>query len=84
MGGGLELALSCHIRIASNNSKWVFQNVIGLIPGYGGTQRLVRIWAHQEPRNDFDIKIIDADFAEKIGIINYQTSMEELIPLAKK
>src|SRR6202007_53485 len=44
LGGGLELALACHIRIASNNAKMGLPEVsLGLIPGYGGTQRLTRL-----------------------------------------
>ena len=44
LGGGLELALSCHIRIASVNSKMGFPEVsLGVIPGYGGTQRLTQL-----------------------------------------
>ena len=44
LGGGLELALSCHIRVASNNARMGLPEVtLGLIPGYGGTQRLAHI-----------------------------------------
>lgn len=44
LGGGLELALSCHVRIASDNARMGLPEVtLGLIPGYGGTQRLARI-----------------------------------------
>ena len=86
LGGGLELALSCHIRIASSNSKMGLPECsLGLIPGYGGTQRLVRILGPSRASEMIlTSQIIDADFAEKTGIINYQTSKEELIPLAKK
>jgi enoyl-CoA hydratase len=44
LGGGCELALACHLRIASDNAKFGFPEVkLGLIPGYGGTQRLTRL-----------------------------------------
>jgi enoyl-CoA hydratase len=44
LGGGLELAMACHIRIASDNAKMGLPEVtLGLIPGYGGTQRLTQL-----------------------------------------
>ena len=47
LGGGLELALACHVRIASDNARMGLPEVtLGLIPGYGGTQRLSRIIGH--------------------------------------
>ena len=49
LGGGLELAMACHIRIASENAKMGLPEVsLGVIPGYGGTQRLVNFGGKNE------------------------------------
>ena len=50
LGGGLELAMSCHMRVASDNARMGLPEVsLGVIPGYGGTQRLPRLEGLQEP-----------------------------------
>ena len=84
LGGGLELALSCHMRVASKNAKMGLPECsLGLIPGYGGTQRLVRtVGRTQATEMILTSKIIDADFAEKIGLINLQSNQEELLKKA--
>ena len=65
LGGGLELALSCHMRIASDNAKMGLPECsLGLIPGYGGTQRLVRtVGRTKATEMILTSKLIDADQA---------------------
>ncbi len=86
LGGGLELALSCHMRVASKNAKMGLPECsLGLIPGYGGTQRLVRtVGRTHATEMILTSKIINVDFAEKIGLINIQSSQEDLLKTAKK
>jgi len=86
LGGGLELALSCHMRVASENAKMGLPECsLGLIPGYGGTQRLVRtIGRTHATEMILTSRVINVDFAEKIGLINVKSSQEELLKTAKK
>lgn len=82
LGGGLELALSCHLRYASENAKLGLPEVtLGLIPGYGGTQRLPKLvgkgWANEII---FSAKMISASKAKEIGLVNEVYSTEELLP----
>ncbi|PZU91179.1 MAG: enoyl-CoA hydratase [Chryseobacterium sp.] len=82
LGGGLELALACHIRYASDNAKLGLPEVtLGLIPGYGGTQRLPKI-VGKGIANEiiFSAKMISAEKAKSIGLVNEVFSQEELIP----
>lgn len=71
-GGGMELALACTFRIASSNAKFGLPEVkLGLIPGYGGTQRLPRVIG--EPRALEMImtgRTVDSAEAERIGLVN--------------
>jgi len=85
LGGGLELALSCHMRIASDNAKMGLPECsLGLIPGYGGTQRLVRtVGRTKATEMILTSQLIDADQAEKIGLINFKTSQNDLLSSAK-
>ena len=86
LGGGLELALACHMRVASDNAKMGLPECsLGLIPGYGGTQRLVRtIGRTHATEMILTSKIINADFAEKTGLINIKSTQEELLKTAKR
>lgn len=86
LGGGLELAMACHFRIASDNSKFGHPEVnLGLIPGYGGTQRFVRyIGKGKAIEMMMTGDIIDAQEAYRIGLINHITTPEQLIPKAKE
>lgn len=72
LGGGLEVAMACDIRIASENAKMGQTEInIGLIPGWGGTQRLTRLIGKTKAKElIFTGKIIDAKTAEKIGLVN--------------
>lgn len=72
LGGGLEVAMSCDLRIASENAKMGQTEInIGLIPGWGGTQRLTRLVGMTKTKEMvFTGRIIDAKTAEQIGIVN--------------
>ena len=86
LGGGLELALACHIRYGSENAKLGLPEVtLGLIPGYGGTQRLPKI-VGKGLANEliFSAKMIPAQRAKEIGLLNDVFSLEELLPKTKE
>lgn len=72
LGGGLEVAMACDIRIASENARMGQTEInIGLIPGWGGTQRLTRlIGATKAKELIFTGKMVDAKTAEQLGLIN--------------
>jgi enoyl-CoA hydratase len=72
LGGGLEVAMSCDLRIASENSRMGQTEInIGLIPGWGGTQRLTRLVGRTKAKEMvFTGKMIDAKTAEQLGIVN--------------
>ena len=80
LGGGLETAMSCDIRIASENARMGQTEVnIGLIPGWGGTQRLTRlVGATKAKELIYTGKIIDAKTAEQFGIVNMVVSADKL------
>ena len=81
LGGGLELALACHIRIASINAKMGLPECsLGLIPGYGGTQRLVRIIGESKASEMIlTSKIVNAQDAEKIGLVSSIFNPDQLM-----
>ena len=86
LGGGLELAMACHIRYASENAKLGLPEVtLGLIPGYGGTQRLPKL-VGKGLANEiiFSAKMISAQRAKEIGLVNGVFSLEELLPKTKE
>jgi len=72
LGGGLEVAMSCDLRIASENARMGQTEInIGLIPGWGGTQRLTRLIGRGRAKElIFTGRMIDAKTAEQLGIIN--------------
>jgi enoyl-CoA hydratase len=82
LGGGFELALACHIRIASDNAKFGLpESTLGLLPGYGGTQRLpLLIGKGRAIELMLTAEQITADKALAWGIVNTVTTQEELIP----
>ncbi len=86
LGGGLELALSCDIRICSENAKLGQpETKLGIIPGYGATFRLPRIIGMGKAKElILTGKIIDAYEAEKIGLVNKVVKKTDLIPKAKE
>lgn len=85
LGGGHELALACHFRIASDNAKFGQPEVnLGLIPGYGGTQRLVQlIGKGRAIEMMITGNMIDANTALQYGLVNYVTPSEELLSKVK-
>lgn len=85
LGGGCELAMSCHFRIAANNAKFGQPEVnLGLIPGYGGTQRLVQlIGKGRAIELLISGNMIDADTALQYGLVNAVVPQEELLSKAK-
>jgi enoyl-CoA hydratase/carnithine racemase len=86
LGGGLEIALACDIRIASENARLGTPEVtLGLIPGWGATQRLPRVipWA-KAAELLLTGKPIDAQEAYRIGLVNKIVPRDELISTAKE
>lgn len=86
LGGGLELAMACHFRIASDNAKMGLPEVsLGVIPGYGGTQRLPKLIGKGKAiEMIMTANMIGANEAKEYGLVNYVVTQEELIPLCKK
>ena len=84
LGGGLELAMSAHFRIASDNAKMGLPEVsLGVIPGYGGTQRLPQLIGKGRAMElIMTAGMIDAQKALDCGLVNHVTSQEELMDLA--
>jgi enoyl-CoA hydratase len=81
LGGGLELAMSCHIRVASDNAKMGLPEVsLGVIPGYGGTQRLANLVGKGKAfEMIMTADMITAADALQWGLVNYVTTQESLI-----
>ena len=86
LGGGLELAMSAHFRVASSNAKMGLPEVsLGVIPGYGGTQRLPQLVGKGKAMEMImTAGMITADEAQECGLVNYVVAQEELIPLCEK
>jgi enoyl-CoA hydratase len=86
LGGGCELAMSCHYRIASENAKFGQPEVnLGLIPGYGGTQRLTQLVGKGRAMElMMTAEMIDAEVAHQMGLVNHVVPSEELLPFTRK
>ncbi|MEP6947761.1 MAG: enoyl-CoA hydratase-related protein [Ginsengibacter sp.] len=86
LGGGCELAMACHFRLASDNAKFGQPEVnLGLIPGYGGTQRLTMLVGKGKAMElIMSGSIIDANEAKNIGLVNYVTPAESLLEKTKE
>jgi len=85
LGGGCELAMSCHFRLASENAKFGQPEVnLGLIPGYGGTQRLTQLVGKGKSMElQMTAHMIDANEAMQLGLVNHVTSPESLLERTK-
>jgi enoyl-CoA hydratase len=86
LGGGLELAMACHFRVASDNAKMGLPEVsLGVIPGYGGTQRLPQlIGKGRAMEMIMTAGMIDAKTAFDFGLVNHVVPQEELLGLCRK
>lgn len=86
LGGGCELAMACHLRIASQNAKFGQPEVnLGLIPGYGGTQRLAQLVGKGKALElMMSANMIDAAEAHRLGLANHVSSPETLIEESRK
>ena len=86
LGGGNELAMSCDIRLCSDNAVFGQPEVgLGITPGFGGTQRLARLVSPGMAKQlIFGGRNITADEAYRIGLVNAVYPQEELLPAAKK
>ena len=86
LGGGCEICMACDIRIASDNALFGQPECgLGIIPGFGGTQRLARLVGMGRAKElIFTCDNIKADEAYRIGLVNKVVPAEELMPAAKK
>ncbi|MDD7887192.1 enoyl-CoA hydratase/isomerase family protein [Flavivirga sp. 57AJ16] len=86
LGGGLELGMACHFRVASDNAKMGLPEVsLGVIPGYGGTQRLPQLVGKGRAMElIMTAGMIDANAALNYGLVNHVTALDELLPFCEK
>lgn len=86
LGGGLELAMACHFRVASTNAKMGLpETSLGVIPGYGGTQRLPQLVGKGRAMEMvMTAGMIDANQALNYGLVNHVVAQEELVPFTEK
>lgn len=85
LGGGCELSMACHFRIASDNAKFGQPEVnLGLIPGYGGTQRLVQLIGKGRALELLmSGNMLDAHEAKEMGLVNHITGVDNLLEQTK-
>ncbi len=81
LGGGCELAMACHFRLCSENAKFGQPEVnLGLIPGYGGTQRLTQLVGKGKSMElQMTAHMIDANEAMQLGLVNHVTTSDSLL-----
>ncbi len=81
LGGGCELAMACHMRVAAENAKFGQPEVkLGLIPGYGGTQRLPQLIGKGKAMELLmSADMIDANEAYRLGLVNYVVPADQLM-----
>lgn len=82
LGGGNELAMACHLRVASENAKFGQPEVnLGLIPGYAGTQRLAQLIGRGRALELLmTADVINAQEAHRLGLVNHVVTLDQLIP----
>jgi enoyl-CoA hydratase len=82
LGGGCELSMACHLRVASDNAKFGQPEVnLGLIAGYGGTQRLIQyIGKTKAMELHMTGDMLNAEQALNLGLVNYVVPQDQLIP----
>jgi enoyl-CoA hydratase len=82
LGGGCELAMACHLRVATENAKFGQPEVnLGIIPGYGGTQRLTQLVGRGKALELMMTgDMIGATEAHRLGLVNYVVTKSELMP----
>lgn len=85
LGGGCELALACHLRIASENAKFGLPEVgLGIMPGYGGTVRLARlIGLGRAVELTLTGEMKDAQWAQQVGLVSSVVPRDQLLDQAK-
>jgi enoyl-CoA hydratase len=85
LGGGCELAMACHFRLCSENAKFGQPEVnLGLIPGYGGTQRLTQLVGKGKSMElQMTAHLIDAGEALQLGLVNHVTTADSLLQRVK-
>lgn len=85
LGGGCELAMACHFRLCSENAKFGQPEVnLGLIPGYGGTQRLTQLVGKGKSMElQMTAHMVDAHEALQLGLVNHVTTAESLLERTK-
>ena len=85
LGGGCELAMACHFRLCSENAKFGQPEVnLGLIPGYGGTQRLTQLVGKGKSMElQMTAHLIDANEALQLGLVNHVCTAESLLERTK-
>ena len=86
LGGGCELAMACHFRVASTKAKFGQPEVnLGIIPGYGGTQRLVQLIGKGKALELLMTgDMVGAEEALRLGLVNYVVEPEQLLDKAKE
>lgn len=86
LGGGCELAMACHLRVAAEQARFGQPEVnLGLIPGYGGTQRLTQLVGKSKALELMMTgNMIDAGEAKQLGLVNQVTTAEDLLPATYK
>jgi enoyl-CoA hydratase len=86
LGGGCELAMACHLRIASENAKFGQPEVnLGLIPGYGGTQRLIKYVGRSKGLElMMTAEMLNAQQALELGLVNYVVPQDTLLAKCKE
>ncbi|MEO6039705.1 MAG: enoyl-CoA hydratase-related protein, partial [Saprospiraceae bacterium] len=86
LGGGCELAMACHLRVAGERAKFGQPEVnLGLIPGYGGTQRLIQyIGKTKALELLMTADLINAEEAYRLGLVNYVVPAGEEVTKAKE